>query len=73
MASPAQSQLVELQALFGVVAQSVATLGTAGAAVEWFETANSALSDKTPFEEFIENGPAKVENLIGHIEHGVYS
>ncbi len=73
MASPAQSALFAMQDLFGVVAQSVATFGSANAAVEWFETANPALNDKTPFEEFAENGPAKVEALIGRIEHGIYS
>ena len=73
MATASPAPLFQMQQLFDVVARSVQVFGSTVAAVEWFETANTALNQKTPFEELTEHGPAQVETLIGRIEHGVYS
>ena len=73
MATAAQAHLFAMQEFFEIVSQSVQVFGSPQAAVEWFETANTALNDKTPFEDLVRNGPSAVETLIGRIEHGVYS
>ena len=73
MATAAQAPLFAMQQFFEIVTKSVHVFGTSQAAVEWFETANTALNDKTPFEDIVKNGPKTVEMLIGRIEHGVYS
>ena len=73
MATASQALLFAMPDFFEVVARSVQVFGSPQAAVEWFETANTALSQKTPFEDLFLNGPSHVETLIGRIEHGVYS
>lgn len=73
MATASQALHFALPEFFEVVAKSVDLFGSAEAAVEWFETTNTALNQRTPFEELLEHGPSKVETLIGRIEHGVYS
>jgi putative toxin-antitoxin system antitoxin component (TIGR02293 family) len=73
MATAAQAPLFAMQEFFEIVANSVHVFGSPSAAVEWFETPNPTLNDKTPFEALVQNGPSAVETLIGRIEHGVYS
>jgi putative toxin-antitoxin system antitoxin component (TIGR02293 family) len=43
-------------------------------AVKWLKTPNRALGERTPLEfSRFEVGAREVENLIGRIEHGVFS
>ena len=48
--------------------------GDSNAATRWLNTPNKALSNQTPLDySGTESGAHEVENLIGRIEHGVFS
>lgn len=49
-------------------------MGTAGYAREWLKTPQAALGGSTPLDfALTEVGAREVEDLLGRIEHGVYS
>jgi putative toxin-antitoxin system antitoxin component (TIGR02293 family) len=48
--------------------------GDAGAARSWFSAPAPALANRTPLEvSSTDVGAREVENLIGRLEHGVFS
>jgi putative toxin-antitoxin system antitoxin component (TIGR02293 family) len=52
----------------------VRVLGDEGMARRWFKTPNSALEDKAPIEYAdTEPGAREIEDLLGRLEHGVFS
>ena len=58
-----------------VVARAVQLFeGDVGAALTWLKTSHKALSHHTPLDYArFEIGAREVENLIGRLEHGVFS
>ena len=54
--------------------RAVAVLGSASEARSWLKTAQRALGQRTPLEFMAtEIGGREVEDLLGRIEHGVFS
>lgn len=69
---PSESERVyRLSSLFD---KAVQVLGTGDAASQWFKTPKKALGGKTPLEySDTELGAREVEDLLGRLEHGVFS
>ena len=54
--------------------RAVEVLGSEDAARTWLKTPRSALDDRSPLESAdTEPGAREVEDLLGRIEHGVFS
>jgi hypothetical protein len=47
-------------------------LGNSASVEKWFYSCPKAFAGKTPYEMYKEN-PREVYNLLGRIEHGVFS
>jgi len=57
-----------------ILKQATEVFGSAEVAKEWMRTPNLVLSEKTPLEcADTEDGLQEVLNLLGRLEHGVYS
>jgi putative toxin-antitoxin system antitoxin component (TIGR02293 family) len=57
-----------------LIARAVEVLGNTQDALQWLETSKSALGHKIPFDlASTEAGRQKVLDLLGRIEHGVFS
>jgi putative toxin-antitoxin system antitoxin component (TIGR02293 family) len=70
--SPDESD--RLMRLVRVIALAAETLGSEGHALSWLRASNRALGGRTPLGLLdIDLGVHLVEQLLGRIEHGVYS
>ena len=57
-----------------ILARAIEVFGSSEKATRWMERPNRALSQKNPIQMLAtEEGRREVQELLGRIEHGVYS
>ena len=72
--SPRSSvQAQDLEPLVRVIARAVEVLGTSEKALRWLNTPIRSLGDVTPTSLLTSpEGTARIEEILGRIEHGVW-
>lgn len=73
MAKKLQNLIDKDLALFDLFARAERVLGNSASADKWFYSHPRVFAGKTPLEVYIEGRSEEIYQILGRIEHGVYS